>query len=514
MSRWILFSIAVSLVAAPWAASAAEPLTSDARREVIAQVNSLLDTIYVIPETADVMRRDLEDRLQRGEFDRITSAQEFADTLTGILQGISHDRHLRVGLEGGSGTLGGPVRVRQGAPSGEGDGPVRVRLGSPSGEGDGPVRVRQGAPSAEGDGPVRVRRVARPGGEDGGEPTPGRRVIRSDNAADNAAAGEGDIPAGLTEIDAFPESRMLPGNVGYVRITLFRGLPGDEELAAALMAKVAGADALIFDLRGCMGGFPDMVHFITSYLYDETPRHLLTYYHADGPPDSAYTLVEIPGERMPNADVYILTSSFTASGGEEFTHVLKHHGRATVVGETTAGAGHGGGVHPLPHGFNVFMPDFRPVHPVTGDGWEDRGVEPDVAVAPSRALEVAQVTALEARLARGAGTEEDVLRGEVARLRQAIESATPDPAALQQFVGRYDIREVTAGDAGLYLQRTGGPRLELVPDSADQFHLAVMPDGLIRFVRGDDGAVVAVEVRYPNSDEWQRSWRDGFAPAR
>jgi hypothetical protein len=31
--------------------------------------------------------------------------------------------------------------------------------------------------------------------------------------------------------------------------------------------------------------------------------------------------------------------------GEEFTYDLKHHGRATVVGETTAGAGHGGGVH-------------------------------------------------------------------------------------------------------------------------------------------------------------------------
>ncbi|HMB71858.1 MAG TPA: S41 family peptidase, partial [bacterium] len=196
------------------------------------------------------------------------------------------------------------------------------------------------------------------------------------------------VPAGLQQVDAFPEARMLAGNVGYVPVTLFRDLPGDRELAARRMAAVAGADALIFDLRGCMGGFPSMVHFVTSYLYDGEPRHLLTYYHAEGEPDSAYTFEDVPGERLPDADVYILTSSYTASGGEEFTHTLKHHGRATVVGTRTAGAGHGGGVHPLPHGFSMFLPVFRPVHPVTGGGWEDRGVLPDVEVPSSRALEV------------------------------------------------------------------------------------------------------------------------------
>jgi len=300
-----------------------------------------------------------------------------------------------------------------------------------------------------------------------------------------------------------------------VPVKLFSDFPGARDDAAERMATVAGADALIFDLRGCMGGFPSMVHFITTYLYEGEPRHLLTYYHAEGEPDSAYTFAEVPGERLPDADVYILTSSFTASGGEEFTHTLKHHGRATVVGETTAGAGHGGGTHELPHGFSVFMPVFRPVHPVTGGGWEARGVTPHVEVPASRALEVAHLAALRARLERGVPDEEGAaLHGEVARLEAAIAAAAAPVASVDEYVGKYDIRTITAAGGSLFIQRTGGPKLEIVPDAeaSDDFHLAIMPDASLRFVRDGHGTVIAVEVRQPHGTEWERSWRDGHAP--
>src|SRR2546422_7601440 len=51
---------------------------------------------YVFPDTAVAMERAIRDRVRRGEYERITSAQTLADSLTAHLQAVSQDRHLRV----------------------------------------------------------------------------------------------------------------------------------------------------------------------------------------------------------------------------------------------------------------------------------------------------------------------------------------------------------------------------------------------------------------------------------
>ncbi len=438
------------------------------RAEVIGRLNDLLAGIYVIPSTADQIRGELEQRLAEGAFSNLDDGSEFASAVTQIMQEISHDQHLRL-----NSTSGAQEPVRQ---------PVRE-----------PVRV--------------VRRVGE--APDGGDGVDGP-VRRGD------AGGDGDggaAPVGLDQIEPFPKAEMLSGNVGYVDIRLFASREWAEDAAVRVMEKLADADALIFDLRHCMGGFPDMVHLLTSYLYGPEPMHLLTYYHARSAPDSAFTLAEVPGRRLPDADVYILTSAFTASGGEEFTYNLKHHGRATVVGELTAGAGHGGSVHPVAAGFTAFVPDFRPVHPVTGAGWEAVGVAPDIAVDSDAALAVAHREVLRKKAAQA--EESAGLQGlevEIRRLDAEIErigtASMVDPAALEEFVGGYGIRTITLDGKGLHLQRVGGPRLQLVPaDSADEFRVKIMPDGRVRFLRNPAGRVWALEVLAPSGD-WQRSDRD------
>ena len=137
------------------------------------------------------------------------------------------------------------------------------------------------------------------------------------------------------------------------------------------MAVIEDAEAIIFDLRMCRGGAPDMVHFITSYLYGDEPFHLLTYHHARAEPDSAYTLSEVPGRRRPDVDAYVVTSRFTGSGGEEFTHNLKHHGRATVVGETTAGA-------------SLVRGTIRLLHPAIKKS--NKAIRPTSSQRPSRSM--------------------------------------------------------------------------------------------------------------------------------
>jgi C-terminal processing protease CtpA/Prc len=187
---------------------------------------------------------------------------------------------------------------------------------------------------------------------------------------------------------AFRKAEVLGGNVGYIRLDGFVPGPEAERTAAAAMAFVAHCDALIFDLRQNGGGDPEMIRFLTSYLFDE-PTHLNDMVDRDGKVVEEYwTLEDVPGERFgPKVPVFVLTSSYTFSGGEEFTYNLKNLKRATIVGETT-----GGGAHPVRGErvndcFMVGVPYMRARNPISGTNWEGVGVEPDVAVPADEALD-------------------------------------------------------------------------------------------------------------------------------
>ena len=196
----------------------------------------------------------------------------------------------------------------------------------------------------------------------------------------------------------FRTAELLDGNIGYIRLDGFVPGPNAERTAAAAMAFVAHCDALIFDLRFNGGGSPEMIRFLTSYLVDE-PTHLNDMVDREGEVVEEYwTLGDVPGQRLgASIPTYVLTSSFTFSGAEEFAYNLKNLKRATIVGETT-----GGGAHPVRGErvndyFMVGVPFMRARNPITGTNWEGAGVEPDVAVSSDQALE----RALD--LARGAG---------------------------------------------------------------------------------------------------------------
>jgi hypothetical protein len=66
------------------------------RRAVIDGVIDRLKEAYVFPDTALAMERALRTRQRRGEYDRLTSARAFADSLTAHLHAVSRDLHLRV----------------------------------------------------------------------------------------------------------------------------------------------------------------------------------------------------------------------------------------------------------------------------------------------------------------------------------------------------------------------------------------------------------------------------------
>lgn len=223
------------------------------------------------------------------------------------------------------------------------------------------LRVRYGTP----------RPPARPGGADD---------ISTRAKADNYGIGE---------------PRRLEGNVAYLEIRSF-GFPPDmiEEAVAQAMTKVADADALIIDVRANGGGSPESVALVSSYLFGAEPVHLNSLYFrpADQTTDF-YTRATVQGKRFgPSKPVFVLTSRRTFSAAEEFTYNLQSLKRATIVGDTTGGGAHPGGVRVLPNNFAVFVPNGRAINPITKTNWEGTGIRPNIAVPSDKALE----TALEA----------------------------------------------------------------------------------------------------------------------
>jgi C-terminal processing protease CtpA/Prc len=73
-------------------------LTIDAatRTKVIDTILKRLNDSYVFPEMAKKMEQSIRERVDKKEYDQITSAKEFATRLTTDLQAVSKDKHLRV----------------------------------------------------------------------------------------------------------------------------------------------------------------------------------------------------------------------------------------------------------------------------------------------------------------------------------------------------------------------------------------------------------------------------------
>jgi len=188
----------------------------------------------------------------------------------------------------------------------------------------------------------------------------------------------------------FSKLEVLDHNIGYMKFGAFPPPDSCGPTVVAAMNFFAHTDALIFDLRENHGGDPSMVDFMVSYLFRQS-THIndLTNRH-ENETHQYWTVPWVPGARLVDQPVYVLTSHQTFSGGEEFTFDLQTQKRATVVGETTGGGGHP--VEGLPAGdhFSIGVPFGRAINPVTHGDWEGKGVEPDVKVGAADALATAE----------------------------------------------------------------------------------------------------------------------------
>jgi C-terminal processing protease CtpA/Prc len=179
---------------------------------------------------------------------------------------------------------------------------------------------------------------------------------------------------------------ILANNIGYLKLNAFPDpfLCGGK--AKAAMAALNGAHALIFDLRENRGGEPEMVALVAAYLFD----HPEYWYNArENTTQNSWTRSPVPGNKLGDKPVYVLTSGRTFSGAGQFCYNLKMLRRATLVGERTGGATHGGVFHRIDDHFGIGIPETSPINPFGGTDWAETGVEPDVKVKSAAALEKA-----------------------------------------------------------------------------------------------------------------------------
>ncbi len=216
----------------------------------------------------------------------------------------------------------------------------------------------------------------------------------------------------------FEKLERLAGNVGYLDLRSFAPLEFAAELATSSMTLLASSDALIIDLRRNGGGSPEMVQFLCSYFFEGDDVHLNDLYFR--PRDQTrqfWTLGWVPGKRYLDKPVYVLTSSKTFSGAEEFAYDLQCQERATLVGETTGGGANPGGPQRIAAGFEVFVPMGRAINPRTKTNWEGTGVVPEVACKAEEALTRAHQLALRTLIEKASGARKAALEEALAGLK-------------------------------------------------------------------------------------------------
>jgi C-terminal processing protease CtpA/Prc len=286
----------------------------------------------------------------------------------------------------------------------------------------------------------------------------------------------------------------LEGNVGYLDLRQFVHARWAGATAVAAMNFLGGSDALIIDVRQNGGGEPSMIQLLTSYFFDE-PKHINSFYiRPRDTIDQYWTQAYVPGNKMPNIPLFILTSSFTFSAAEEFTYNLKNMKRATIVGENT-----GGGAHPVMDVFypsiklEVRVPMGRAINPISGTNWEGVGVAPDIVVPQQKALPVAHREAIKKIMERMTDEEgKKILAWTVETMSALDEPAKVDIALLQKYAGKYGPRVIAIENGELYYQREGRPKYKMTPMSQETFVFDDIKYFRIRFVTDAAGQVTGL----------------------
>ena len=182
---------------------------------------------------------------------------------------------------------------------------------------------------------------------------------------------------------------VLPDGIGYVTFGEFLH-SGTYDTATAVRRALdallaAGAKAWLFDLRGNVGGDPPVK--MTSWFLNGQP--LLRAERRAGGADTTNAVADL---RLPDAyqlPVAIILNDRGGSSPEVFALGLHENGRATIVGQRSAGCLGATASAPLSDGSELYVVEIEHTGAITGSRYNGVGIPPDVVASDGTAVAVA-----------------------------------------------------------------------------------------------------------------------------
>jgi hypothetical protein len=214
----------------------------------------------------------------------------------------------------------------------------------------------------------------------------------------------------MKENTGFFKLEWIEPAIGYVELRRFNQFGEAKDMVLAAMRFLAGADAIVIDVRENGGGSGD---YLSSYFLPYPTQLSGSFARENGRLTESWTRKDIGMAPRTDVPVFLLIGPRTFSAAEAFAYDMQSRGRATLVGEPTKGGAHSVDVFPIDAQFEFYVSTERAVSPVTGGNWEGTGVRPDVSAPASQALPRA------VELARKAG--EAFGKAKQARIQRAVD---------------------------------------------------------------------------------------------
>ena len=305
----------------------------------------------------------------------------------------------------------------------------------------------------------------------------------------------------------FKELSILDGNIGYLNLSVFFSIEYAGKITDIAMNYFSNSNALIIDLKQNGGGWDDMMVYLLGYFVDtkEAPVLNISKYTVDNTYYSSIVPTYVPGKKLTDIPIYILSSPATASAAEAFISNVKYINKnVKIVGKTTWVAENPVNHFAINENYVLQIPCWKKIYSINPNVWEGIGINPDIEVETKDAKRIAHLNALEKLI----GTTND--KTAIDKFQWAIDGLNAsyeniNPKNIKKYSGNYDKIKIIFNKNKLYYQYGEKPSSQLIPISENYFVVEGADYFRIKFVSTDETITMKQIFTYGTEREYRKN---------